>query len=200
MKNVAVFLADGFEEVEAFTPIDYLRRAKANVITVGVKGMNEYIGEKKTVFIVTSSHGIPVIADISLSEFLKKYNEDSIDMLFCPGGGKGAENLANCVELLEFIEKMHKKGKFVSAICASPAVVLGKTSAPKGSKWTCYPNMQNESDTSFIPNYVDKPFVTDGNLITGRAAGSSEQFAMELIRLLFGENSAEQIKKATCQR
>lgn len=199
MNKVAVFFADGFEEVEAFTPVDYLRRANLDVITVGVTG-KDFDFENSKRKIVTSSHGIPIVTDCTLNDFLGNFSASDIDLVFLPGGGKGAQNLSECTELLRFIDSMNEKGKLISAICASPAVVLGKTSAPKGKKWTCYPDMQGESASEYIENYLDKPFVTDKNLITGRAAGASEEFAVELIRILCGEETAKKIKKSTYQR
>ena len=195
MKTAAVFLADGFEEVEALTPVDYLRRAKVDVITVAVPSPT-----MKTENVVMGSHKIPVIADTTLKEYLSKYGENVPDMVFCPGGSVGAENLSNCVELLNHLEKCAEKGRFVSAICASPAVVLGKTNIPNGKKWTCYPGMHTESNPAYQTKYENKVFVTDGNLITARGAGAAEEFAMELIRLLCGEDVAKKIHDGTVQR
>ncbi|MCR5252729.1 MAG: DJ-1/PfpI family protein [Treponema sp.] len=195
MKKAAVFLADGFEEVEALTPVDYLRRAGVEVITVAIPSPTT---KKET--IVTGSHKIPVIADTTLKEYLSKYGEAVPEMVFCPGGGRGAENLSNCTELLEHLEKCAEKGRYISAICASPAVVLGKTKIPDGKNWTCYPGMQTESNPAYQPNYENKVFVTDGNLITARGAGAAEEFAMELIRLLCGADVAKKIHDGTVQR
>ena len=170
MKTAAVFLADGFEEVEALTPVDYLRRAKVDVITVAVPSPTT-----KNENIVTGSHKIPVIADTTLKEYLSNKNSENMDLLFCPGGSVGAENLANCKELLKHLEESFDKGKYISAICASPAVVLGKTKIPDGKKWTCYPGMQTESNEAYQIKYENKVFVTDGTLITARGAGAAEE-------------------------
>lgn len=195
MKKAAVFLADGFEEVEALTPVDYLRRAGVEVITVAVPSATT-----KKELVVTGSHNIPVIADTTLSEYLKKYGEAVPELVFCPGGSKGAENLSNVPELLDHLDKCFGLGRYVSAICASPAVVLGKTRCPDGKKWTCYPGMANESDASYVSNYEDKVFITDGNLITSRAAGAAEEFSIELIRLLCGSETAKKVHDGTVQR
>ena len=195
MKKAAVFLADGFEEVEALTPVDYLRRAGVDVTTVAIP-----CPTTKKELLVTSSHKIQVFADISLKDYLSKYGKDLPDLLFCPGGGKGAENLSNCKELLDHLEECFDRGKFISAICASPAVVLGKTKIPDGKKWTCYPGMSTESNEAYQLNYEDKVFITDGTLITARAAGAAEEFAMELIRLLCGDETAKKVHDGTVQR
>lgn len=195
MKTAAIFFADGFEEVEALTPLDYLRRAGVEVYTVAIP--SETTNDK---YIVTSSHKVPMIMDLTFEEYLDSCKDGLPDLLFCPGGSKGADNLAACGELLKHLEKGWDDGKFVSAICASPAVVLGKTKIPEGKKWTCYPNMQENAKAEYLNGYSDKVFITDGNLITGRGAGAAEEFAMELVRLLAGPETAEKIRKGTLQR
>ena len=195
MKKTAVFLADGFEEVEALTPVDYLRRAGVEVITIAIPSST--MKEEKT---VTGSHKIPVIADTTLKEYLAEYAENTPDLVFCPGGSVGADNLSECADLLEHLDKCYDQGRYVSAICASPAVVLGKTKVPEGKRWTCYPGMQKESHPDYQLKYEDKVFVTDGKLITARGAGAAEEFAMELIRLLCGDEVAKKIHDGTLQR
>ena len=193
--KAAVFFADGFEEIEALTPVDYMRRAGIEVITVGVKGTPF----NKTL-IVTSSHNVPMIMDMSMQDFFAEYANNLPDCIVCPGGGKGAVNLSECKELLDYIEKCNLEGKLVTAICASPAVVFGKTNVLKDKKWTCYPGMDGEANPDFAGGYSDKAFVHDGNLITSRGAGSSEEFAMEIVRTLAGEEMYTKVKTGTLQR
>ncbi|MDY2840894.1 MAG: DJ-1 family glyoxalase III [Treponema sp.] len=195
MSTIAVFLADGFEEVEALTPVDYLRRAGAEVITVGVVGK---VFEKT--LIVNGSHNIPVIADICFEEYLEKYGKTLPDAVFCPGGLKGSNNLAATEKLLKHIEDCNAAGKLVSAICAAPSLVLGKTNVMKGKKWTCYPGMAEDSNKEYVPDYSDEVFITDGNIVTGRGAGAAEQFAMELVRILQGADTAKKVHDGTVQR
>lgn len=195
MKTIAVFFADGFEDIEALSPVDYLRRANLNVITVGVVGK-----PFNNTMIVTSSHNVPMVMDMSLSDYLREYGNNIPDCVVCPGGGKGAINLSNCKELLEHLENAWKTGKRVAAICASPSVVLGKTCIPAGKKWTCYPGMQSESNAEYVPNYSDEVFITDGNLTTSRGPGASEQFAMELVRILAGQETYDSIHAGSVQR
>ena len=195
MKQAAVFLADGFEEIEALSPVDYLRRANVEVFTVSVPSptMNDK-------YIVTSSHKVPVIADLTLEEYLKDFGEDLPDCVICPGGSVGATNLSNCKDLLLHLEKAWDNNKLVAAICASPAVVLGKTKIPEDKKWTCYPGMESESKQSYVANYVNEVVVQDCNLVTSRGPGASEQFAMELVKILVGEEIYNKIHSGSQQR
>lgn len=210
MKNALVFLADGFEEIEALTPVDYLRRShQVEVTTVAVPSptMNDP-------YIVIGSHNIPVIADMNFDEFKANFTADSDlpDLVFFPGGMTGSANLAANAVLTAYIKKCSAAGKFVSAICAAPAVVLAKTGVLKGKNWTCYPEMEKnveqycekEASVSDVMegsvHCSDKPFVTDGNVITSRGAGAAEQFAMELVRLLTDSETAEKIRVGTVQR
>ena len=193
--KAAVFFADGFEDIEALSPVDYMRRAGIEVITVGVKGR-----PFNDTMIVTSSHKVPMIMDTSLDAFLKDYADELPDCLVCPGGGLGAQNLSENAQLLDFLEKCNASGKLVAALCASPAVVLGKTNILKNKKWTCYPGMQDNAKPEYQGNYSDQVFITDGNLVTGRGPGASEQFAMELVRILAGQKTWEKIHTGSCQR
>ena len=182
MKTAAVFFADGFEDIEALSPVDYLRRAGIEVITVGVKGT-----PFNDTMIVTSSHNVPMIMDMSFDAYLKQFGDNIPDCVICPGGGKGAINLSENTTLLSHLEKAWDKERLVAAICAAPAVVLGKTKIPAGKKWTCYPDMEGESKAEYQSGYSNKVFVTDGNLVTSRGPGAAEEFAMELVRILAGE-------------
>lgn len=195
MKTVAVFFADGFEDIEALSPVDYLRRAGLDVITVGVKGT-----PFNNTMIVTSSHKVPMIMDMSLDAYLLAYGKKLPDCVVCPGGSVGADNLAACEPLLNHLENCWDGGKVVAAICASPAVVLGKTKIPDGKKWTCYPGMQTESDETYLNGYSNKVYITDGNLVTSRGPGASEEFAMELVKILAGQETYDRIHSGSQQR
>ena len=195
MIKAAVFFADGFEDVEALSPVDYMRRAGIEVVTVGVKGTPF----NKTM-IVTSSHKVPMIMDMSLADFFAEYGENLPDCVCCPGGSVGAQNLSENAQLLAYLEKCNKAGKLVSAICASPAVVLGKTDVLKGKKWTCYPEMQDNAKPEYLDGYSNQVFITDGNLVTSRGPGASEQFAMELVRILAGQEVHDKIHAGAQQR
>ena len=195
MKSAAVFFADGFEEIEGLSPVDYLRRAGVEVFTVAVPSST--MNDK---YIVTGSHNVPIIADLTLEEYLDSCKDGLPDCVVCPGGARGADNLAACDELLAHLETAWDEGKIVSAICASPAVVLGKTKVPAGKKWTCYPGMESNAKSDYLGGYSNEVFVTDGNLVTSRGPGASEQFAMELVRILCGEETAKKIHDGSQQR
>lgn len=195
MKTIAVFLADGFEEIEGLSPVDYLRRAGLNVITVAVP--SETMMEKN---IVTASHKVTLFTDLTFDEYMAGYKNELPDAVVCPGGSVGADNLAACGELLEHLENCWKNGKLVAAICASPAVVLGKTSILKNKSWTCYPGMEDCAKKEYLDGYQNKVFITDGNLVTSRGPGASEQFAMELVRILAGDEVYNRIHTGSQQR
>ncbi len=207
MKNAVVFLADGFEEIEGITVIDYLRRAGVQVFTVTVPSS---MTKQKNISV--GSHNISVITDLSFEQFETKFFKDLPDLVYIPGGIPGAPNNAKSQGVLNFVKKMFDSGKIVSSICASPAVVLAKTGILKGKKWTCYPGMENnlaeycgseENAKICTENSVhikDVPFVSDKNLLTGRGPGTTEQFAMEAVRLLCGEDVALKVKTASIQR
>lgn len=195
MKKAAVFFADGFEDIEALSPVDYLRRAGIEVTTVAVP--SETMKDEK---IVTSSHNVSMIMDTTLDEYLEECKKELPDCVVCPGGSVGAENLSLSNVLLDHLEKCFDSGKIVAALCASPAVVLGKTKVLDGRNWTCYPGMQTEGNEYYLEKYSNQVFITDGNVVTGRGPGASEQFAMELVRILAGEETAKRIHDSSQQR
>ncbi len=194
MSKIVVFLAPGFEEIEALTSVDYLRRAGQEVLTVSVPAVDS----DEISSIVTGSHDIPVIADAVLEDFRKSSADSLPDAVYFPGGMPGASNLAACTYLLELIDRMEKAGKLVAAMCASPAVVLSKTGILARRKWTCYPGM-NEGISQ--GNHLEGiPFVYDQNLLTGRGPGTAEEFAMEFVRIFAGEDVARKVHDGSCQR
>ena len=208
MPQVAVFLAPGFEEIEALTVVDYLRRAKVNVATVSVPTDGaESVSES-----VTGSHNITVIADITLKDFIEKMAGSEPDAIYFPGGMPGATNLAANQYLFQLATKMDRKGKLVAAICAAPAVVLAQTGILASRKWTCYPGMEKnlaeycgsevkaKELTENSHHIKDVPFVLDNNVLTGRGPGTAEQFAMKFVELLTNAECAKQIHDGSCQR
>jgi DJ-1 family protein len=182
MKSACVLLAEGFEEVEAITPIDYLRRAKVEVSIVGVTGR-----------LVSGSHGIKVEADASSDALLKDY-----DCIVVPGGGRGADNLAASPAVSFLIKRHFAAGKLVAAICAAPAVVLhGSCCILAGRRFTCYPGLESKvTGASFSVERV----VIDGNLITSRGAGTSGEFAQAIVALLVGEAEAAELAEKVLLR
>jgi 4-methyl-5(b-hydroxyethyl)-thiazole monophosphate biosynthesis len=174
MKKVLIVLADGFEEIEAITPIDVLRRADIQVVVAGL--------EKRS---VTGSHGIKVEADILLKDF-----KETPDAIVLPGG-PGAETLGKSVELRNILEYLNKEGKWIGAICAAPAVVLGKTSILDGKKATCFPGCEKQLGAKTI--FSTDRVVKDGRVITSRGPGSALEFSLELVRSLADPKKAAEI-------
>ena len=174
MKKVAVLLAEGFEEIEALTVVDVLRRAKITCEIVSI--------EEKS---VKGAHNIIVEADKILSEDIEDY-----DMLVFPGGLPGAENLANNQKILGVIRKFDKrKDKFLAAICASPAMVLTSAGIEENKYITSYPGDDFENLLEKA-NYVDELVVIDGNLITSRGPATTLLFAYKLVDVLGGNSNS----------
>ena len=176
---IYVFLAEGFEEIEALTPVDCLRRAGKDVCTVGIGGTT-----------VKGSHGIPVTADLPDSAFRP---DDSLEMIVLPGGRLGTENLgANDLvveKCREFAAANGDSGacKYLAAICAAPALVLGSSGIVAGRKVTCYPGMEHHfSDAIYCHDLV----VRDNNIITSQGQATAMLFALELLKVLKGESNS----------
>jgi 4-methyl-5(b-hydroxyethyl)-thiazole monophosphate biosynthesis len=178
-KKALVFLADGFEEVEAVTPIDYLRRAGIEVTTVSISG-------NKT---VKGSHGIPVAADALLAELPAA----SWDALVLPGGMPGASNLAASAETGALLKAQAEAGRLVAAICASPAVVLAPLALIKGRHFTCYPGMEAQVSGA---QWSEDKVVIDGNILTSRGAGTAGLFAAAVIGKLLSQADADKVARS----
>jgi 4-methyl-5(b-hydroxyethyl)-thiazole monophosphate biosynthesis len=180
LKKVLVFLAEGFEEVEAITPVDYLRRAGVDVVTASV-------GSEK---VVMGVHKIPVIADVLLNDLYldNKLNVEDWDAVLCPGGMPGASNIAASPLACSFLKTMNDSGKLVAAICAAPAVVLGHLGLLNGKRFTCFPGMESE-----VPHGIwqEDKVVCDGHIVTSRGAGTAVNWSHTLIELLEGKAKAD---------
>lgn len=195
---VAVFLAEGFEEIEALSPVDYLRRAGVDVSLVAVTSNNPSDPR-----LVKSSHNVSILADVTMEDFLSSLAGSLPDGIYCPGGLGGAKNLSESKELAELIVKCFEAGRIVCAVCASPAMVLSLTGILKGKNWTCYPGMENDVDPELVEDSTHcsgVPFVTDGNLVTGSGPGTAEQTAIQLVRIFKGDETAEKIRQGSCLR
>jgi len=182
-KKAVVLLADGFEDAEAITPIDYLQRAGIEVTAVSISQSQ----------IVTSRWGgIKLLAGTTIAEFLKVTAEEKIewDAVICPGGMPGAANLAASQEVSGLLKKMSANGKLICAICAAPVIVLSPLGLIKGKKFTCYPGMEEKAQGGVFCN---ARVVVDGNIITSRAAGTSGEFAIAIIEKLLDKETAEKI-------
>ncbi|MBR1912827.1 MAG: DJ-1/PfpI family protein [Treponema sp.] len=191
MKNVVIFIADGSEEVETLTPVDYLRRAGLDVTLVSVGTQSRT---------VTCSHKVCITADITLEAYLSGCGGILPDAVVVPGGMPGTKNIAASASAITFINAMDAEKKLICAICAAPALVLSKTTALQGRKWTCFTDMESDAGV-FQKTFVGgTPFVHDANVITGRGAGAAEEFAMEIVKTLAGEEIWRKIKTSTLQR
>ncbi|MDR2536596.1 MAG: DJ-1/PfpI family protein [Treponema sp.] len=181
-KKVLVFLAEGFEEVEAVTPIDYLRRAGIEVCTAGITGEQT----------VKGSHRIPVIPDTTIRDLSQqgRFNAASWDGVLLPGGIPGAPNLRDCKEVNSLLQDMAGAGKWVCAICASPAVVLAPLGLLKDRRFTCFPGLEEKVSGA---KWSEERVVTDGTIITSRGAGTAALWAIEIIGKLLDEASAQKI-------
>ncbi len=173
-----LFLADGFEEIEALAPVDFLRRAGVEVVTVGVTG--EF---------VSGAHNITVKSDILINEIVLDNNLEGIVL---PGGMPGAENLNNCEAIQKAIDYCSEKGKIISAICAAP-FILGRKGLLKGKNATCFPGFESELIGA---NVLSNGIVTDGNIITAKGAGVAWEFGAAIAEKVVGKEKSESILKA----
>ena len=178
MNQITVHLADGFEEIEAVTIIDVLRRAGLNVITVSVTGNR----------MVKGSHNIAIKADFLLEEV--DYSKG--EMIILPGGMPGSKNLNEHEGLRSQIIDYQKCGKYLAAICAAP-IVFGNLGILQGKKVVCYPGYESHLVGAEV---LSNPYIVDNNIITGRGVGAALQFSLEIVRILKGEESAIQLRKA----
>lgn len=177
MAKVYSFWADGLEEVEAITPVDVLRRAGNEVVTVSIMGRLEIHG----------AHGIEVKADTLFED--EDFSDG--DLFVLPGGGEGTQNLGQFKPLLNLLKEKYDKDKRVAAICAAPSV-LASLGLVKGRKAVIYPGMEQMLTGADV---LDVPTVTDGNVTTGHGPGAAFDFALELVRVLNGEGKAAALKK-----
>ena len=174
---VYVFLADGFEIIEAMSPIDMLRRADVGVTTVGVDSK-----------VVTSSCSIPVTADITSAEF----EFVDVEAVIIPGGGQGVINLEKSSFVQSVIDKAVQCGAIICAICAGPSI-LGHKGLLKEKNAICYPGFEDALEGAFIS---DDYVVTDSNYITAKGAGVSVEFGLEIVKKLVGEKAAKKVRSA----
>jgi 4-methyl-5(b-hydroxyethyl)-thiazole monophosphate biosynthesis len=170
-----VFLADGFEEIEAIAPIDIMRRAGIEVTTISVSREKE----------VRGAHGVLVEAD----RLFEEVSFSDADLLFLPGGMPGTKNLNAHDGLKQLLLKHANEGKKLAAICAAPSI-LGELGLLKGKEAVCFPGFEETLKGAIVS---DKKVVQSGNIITGKAAGAAIEFALKLVENLKGKSAAEQV-------
>lgn len=180
MKKVFVFLADGFEEVEAITAVDYLRRVKQDVKIIGITG--------KT---LKSARNLTILCDYEIDEV----KSETPDMLIFPGGLANAESTSKCELAKKMSLRVHKSG-ILAGICAAPAIVFHKWGLLEGKKYTCFPGM----DENISVKAEKARVVVDGNLITSCSPGSVEEFTFKLVEVLAGHDALNKLKKEIVSR
>ncbi len=173
---VYMLLGTGFEETEAIAPLDILRRAGVEILTVGIDGK-----------VVTGSHKIKVEADITIGEM----DLTDLDMVVIPGGLGGVASLRACPAALDVLKFGWDNGKYVAAICAGPTV-LADLGITDGLKATCYPGQEKNMGPAQMQE--NAAVVTDGRLITGTSAGCAIPFGLALVEALKGKEAAGKVK------
>lgn len=176
MKKVALFLANGFEEIEALATVDILRRAQIPVETVS-------ISDTKT---VTGAHNVTVIADTTFQQA----DFSDVEVLILPGGMPGAKNLNEHEGLKELIPKFNGEGKQIAAICAAP-MVLGGLGLLNDKRATCYPGFEAELAGA---QTTGENVVVDGNITTGRGPGLAFEFALRLVEQIAGLKTRQEVQ------
>lgn len=186
MKGVYIFLANGFEEIEALATLDVLRRGGVDVKTVSV------LYDK----FVTGSHKTTVVADMTYGEFKAEVQldgTDESDVMIFPGGMPGTRNLAENGEIINFMRLHYAEGGAVAAICAAPGLVVSQLPSLQGKHFTCFDGFE-DAPVARGGIYEQKPAVRDGNLITGRGAGCAVEFGLAILAHIEGEEAAAAVR------
>ena len=172
---VYVFLADGFEEIEALAPVDFFRRAGVEVKTVALSKMS-----------AVGAHSIEVAADVNIDDIILN---DDIEAVILPGGMPGSQNLYECSKVHEAIDFANDNNKLVCAICAAP-FILGRKGLLNGKEATCFPGFENELKGAKVKN---EGVVKSGNIITAQGAGVAWEFGERIARELVGSELSQKI-------
>lgn len=180
-KNILIPLAPGFEEIEALTVVDILRRAGALVVTAGLASGP-----------IEGRNGIRVIPDAALDDV----KEEAFHMLVLPGGAKGTENLKKDKRVIDIIKKFHGDNRLIAAICAAPTV-LSVAGVTRGRKVTAYPGVRHELKDEILSD--DRVFVDD-NIITSQSPGTAMEFAFALVEILYGKEKVKEINQGVLAR
>ncbi|NLM97813.1 MAG: DJ-1/PfpI family protein [Halanaerobiaceae bacterium] len=175
--KVLITFADGFEEIEAITCVDVLRRAGIDVITASLK--------EKT---VRGAHNLEIISD----SFLADVKIDELDGIVLPGGMPGSINLRDSRDIIEIVKELYRRNKLIAAICAAP-LVLERAGVITNKNITCYPGIEVDLKSA---SYTGDRVVVDGNIITGKGPGAAHEFAIKIVEYLVGEDKAGKLKKS----
>jgi 4-methyl-5(b-hydroxyethyl)-thiazole monophosphate biosynthesis len=179
MNKLYLFLAEGFEEIEAVAVIDVLRRAELNVITVSITDDK----------LVKGAHNIVIVADVLFDEVADFKDGKG---LILPGGMPGTSNLDAHQPLVKLVSEYYRTGKFIAAICAAP-LILGKLRLLRNTEATCYPGFEEYLEDAI---FSKQKVVKSGKIITGKGPGCAIEFALKIVETLCGEELAESLKKA----
>lgn len=182
MKKVSVLLAEGFEEIEALTVVDLLRRAKVYVDTISIT--DEYT--------VRGSHGIPVLTE----DLFDEVDFSDSDMIVLPGGMPGTTNLKEHAGVRKIVQGFYDEGKYVAAICAAPTI-LNDLGILKGKRATCYPGVECEIQGALLTRGA---VAKDGGIITSQGVGTAIDFALKLIEVLIDGGKALEIAESIVYR
>jgi len=172
--KILIPLAEGFEEIEAVTIIDTLRRGGIDTVTASLH-----------MPLVTGSHGVSITADTVIGE------DDKFNGIVLPGGIPGSTNLKKDTRIIKLIQKINEAGGITAAICAAP-IVLAEAGVLQGKNYTCYPGYENEIKTG---NFTSEPVTVDGEVITGKGAACALPFALKLVEILKGKDTADKLKE-----
>lgn len=172
---IYAFFANGFEEVEAITSVDVIRRAGIDIATVGIGSKN-----------ITGSHGITVVCDLDETQA----DFDNFDGVLLPGGMPGTLNLEKSSTVNKFLDKAFETDRLICAICAAPSI-LGHKNMLIGRRAVCFPGFENELNGAVVTDsYVE----TDGNLITAKGMGSAVDFGLAVVEAIMGSATAVNLK------
>ena len=178
---IYMFLAEGFEEIEALCPLDLMRRAGLSVTTVGIGG--EYI---------TGAHAITVRADVTDRDFYAHSAQNETEMVFLPGGMPGTLNLGASEVVGDAIRSAYEDGKYIAAICAAPSI-LGKMGLLLGKNAICYPGFEAQLEGATIS---DERVVLDGKILTAAGMGAALDMGIEIVRIFCGDEKANALRSA----
>ena len=181
MKGINIFLADGFEDMEALATCDVLRRAGLQVELVSIKSDTA----------VTSSHGVDIDAEWVLEDMeTVTAGVSEADVMIFPGGMPGSKSLASCKKLIQAMKAHYKAGGTLAAICAAPGLVLSQLDDVKGLEFTCFDGFEQplvDKGAVFTP----RPAVRSGRIITGRSAGHAVAFALKIVEAIVPDRLEE---------
>ncbi len=173
-----VLLANGFEEIEAITPIDVLRRAGIEVTTLSIHDSKKLLG----------AHNVIIAADALLTDKI----DESADIIITPGGMPGSRHLKESELVRKMLKKQYQEGRYIASICASP-IALEASEVIKDTDFTCYPGFEGDIKSG---NFVDERIVHDKKVITAKGPGVALEFSLKIVEILMGKQSAETLKKA----